>query len=137
MHLQPTPQQLAWQDLELGMFCHFGVNTFMGREWGDGSEDPAIFQPTHLDCRQWARTAKEAGVRYAILTAKHHDGFCLWPTRTTEHCVRNSPWKDGKGDVVREFVEAMREQGILPGLYCSPWDRNAACYPDPQAYSIF
>ena len=137
MRAQPTVQQLAWQDLELGMFCHFGVNTFTGREWGDGSEDPAIFQPTHLDCKQWAREARKAGIRYAILTAKHNDGFCLWPTRTTEYCIRNSPWKDSKGDVVREFVEAMCEEGILPGLYCSPWDRNASCYADPKAYSAF
>ncbi len=133
----PTRRQLAWQELEFGMFCHFGVNTFTNREWGDGSEDPAIFQPAHLDCGQWARTARQAGMRYAILTAKHHDGFCLWPTATTDHCVRRSPWRNGQGDVVREFVEACRAEGILPGLYCSPWDRNAACYPDPAAYSTF
>ncbi|GCE45376.1 alpha-L-fucosidase [Thermosporothrix hazakensis] len=133
----PTKEQLAWQDWELGMFFHFGINTFTGREWGDGSEDPALFNPTELDCRQWARVAREAGVRYALLTAKHHDGFCLWPTRVTEHCVRNSPWKNGQGDVAREFVDACRAEGIEPGFYCSPWDRNAACYPDPAAYSDF
>ena len=133
----PTPQQLGWQDLEFGLFVHFGINTFTGREWGDGTEDPALFYPTALDCRQWARVAKEAGMRYAILTAKHHDGFCLWPTETTAHSVKSSPWRDGKGDVVREFVDACREEGILPGLYCSPWDRNAPCYSDPKAYSEF
>ncbi|HLS89865.1 MAG TPA: alpha-L-fucosidase [Limnochordia bacterium] len=133
----PTPQQLRWQDLEFGLFVHFGINTFTGREWGDGTEDPALFYPTALDCRQWARVAKEAGMRYAILTAKHHDGFCLWPTETTAHSVKSSPWRDGKGDVVREFVDACREEGILPGLYCSPWDRNAPCYSDPKAYSEF
>jgi alpha-L-fucosidase len=133
----PTPRQLAWQDLEFGMFCHFGVNTFTGREWGDGSEDPAIFRPERLDCGQWARAARRAGMRYAMLTAKHHDGFCLWPTATTEHCVRSSPWRGGRGDVVRDFVGACRAEGVRPGLYCSPWDRNAACYPDPQAYSAF
>lgn len=133
----PSRRQLLWQDLEFGMFCHFGVNTFTGREWGDGTEDPALFNPTRLDCRQWARAARRAGMRYAVLTAKHHDGFCLWPTATTAHCVRSSVWRGGTGDVVREFVDACREEDILPGLYCSPWDRNAACYSDPAAYSSF
>ena len=133
----PTKQQLDWQDLEFGLFVHFGINTFTGREWGDGTEDPALFQPTNLDCRQWARVAKAAGMKYAILTAKHHDGFCLWQTATTAHSVRSSPWREGKGDVVREFVDACREEGILPGLYCSPWDRNAPSYSDPPAYSEF
>lgn len=133
----PLPRQLAWQELEFGLFHHFGINTFTGREWGDGTEDPRLFAPRDLDCRQWARTAREAGARYAILTAKHHDGFCLWPTATTEHSVRSSPWRDGKGDVVGEFVDACRAEGIVPGLYCSPWDRNAACYADPEAYSRF
>jgi len=133
----PTRRQLAWQDLEFGLFCHFGVNTFTGREWGEGTEDPAIFNPTTLDCGQWARAAGRAGCRYALLTAKHHDGFCLWPTATTEHCVRSSPWRGGRGDVVRDFVDACRAEGILPGLYCSPWDRNAPCYSDPEAYSRF
>ena len=133
----PTKQQLDWQDLEFGLFVHFGINTFTGREWGDGTEDPALFQPTNLDCRQWARVAKAAGMKYAILTAKHHDGFCLWQTATTAHSVKSSPWREGRGDVVREFVDACREEGILPGLYCSPWDRNAPSYSDPPAYSEF
>jgi alpha-L-fucosidase len=133
----PSPQQLAWQELEFGLFCHFGMNTFTDREWGDGTEDPSRFHPTGLDCRQWARTAREAGMRYAILTAKHHDGFCLWPTATTRHSVRSSQWRGGNGDVVREFVDACRAEGVQPGLYCSPWDRNAACYGDPAAYSDF
>lgn len=133
----PTPEQLAWQELEFGIFYHFGINTFTGKELGDGSEDPRLFMPTALDCRQWVQAAKRAGARYAILTAKHHDGFCLWPTSTTDHCTRSIPWRDGEGDVVREFVDACRAEGILPGLYCSPWDRNASCYADPAAYSSF
>src|SRR5512138_3587955 len=100
----PSPAQLAWQRDELAMFLHFGVNTFTDREWGDGREDPAIFNPAQLDARQWARTAKAAGFRALILTAKHHDGFCLWPTATTLHSVAASPFRGGQGDVVREFV---------------------------------
>ncbi|HTK55232.1 MAG TPA: alpha-L-fucosidase [Gemmatimonadales bacterium] len=131
----PTPSQLEWQRDELAMFLHFGVNTFTGREWGDGRESPAIFAPTALDCRQWARTAKRAGFKTMVLTAKHHDGFCLWPTRTTRHSVASSGWKGGQGDVVREFVDACRAEGLKPGLYCSPWDRNAPAYGDSPRYN--
>lgn len=134
---RPTPQQLAWQREELAMFVHFTVNTFTDREWGDGTESPRIFNPSKLDARQWARTAKRNGFGSMILTAKHHDGFCLWPTRTTEHCVRNSPWRDGKGDVVREFVDACRAEGLGVGFYLSPWDRNAASYGQGEAYNDF
>ncbi|MBW8773220.1 MAG: alpha-L-fucosidase, partial [Gemmatimonadetes bacterium] len=102
----PTPSQLSWQRDELALFLHFGVNTFTDREWGDGTEDPQIFAPTALDPRQWARSARNAGFRTMVLTAKHHDGFCLWPTATTRHSVASSPWRGGQGDVVREFVEA-------------------------------
>lgn len=117
------------------MFLHFGVNTFTDREWGDGREDPGIFNPGALDARQWARTARAAGFGTLVLTAKHHDGFCLWPTATTTHSVASSPFRGGQGDVVREFVEACRAEGLAAGLYCSPWDRNHPAYGDSPRYN--
>ena len=131
----PSPAQLAWQREELAMFLHFGVNTFTDREWGDGREAPAIFDPARLDARQWARTARAAGFRALILTAKHHDGFCLWPTATTRHSVASSPWRGGAGDVVREFIDACAAEGLRAGLYLSPWDRNHPTYGDTPAYN--
>ena len=131
----PSPAQLAWQREELAIFLHFGVNTFADREWGDGTEDPAIFNPAALDARQWARTARAAGFRMMILTAKHHDGFCLWPTETTRHSVASSPWRGGQGDLVREFVEACRAEQLRVGLYLSPWDRNHPTYGDSPHYN--
>ena len=131
----PSPAQLEWQRDELALFLHFGVNTFTDREWGDGHEEPASFNPARLDARQWARTASDAGARALILTAKHHDGFCLWPTRTTNHSVASSPWRDGHGDVVREFVDACRSAALKAGLYLSPWDRNNPAYGDSPRYN--
>jgi alpha-L-fucosidase len=131
----PSRAQLEWQRDELALFLHFGVNTFTDREWGDGRESPAIFAPTRLDARQWARAAKAGGFRAMILTAKHHDGFCLWPSRTTRHSVASSPWREGRGDLVREFTDACRAEGLKAGLYLSPWDRNAAVYGDSPRYN--
>jgi alpha-L-fucosidase len=134
---RPSPSQLAWQRDELALFLHFGVNTFTDREWGDGREDPAIFAPGGLDARQWARTARAAGARALILTAKHHDGFCLWPSRVTDHSVARSRWRGGAGDVVREFTDACKHEGLRAGLYLSPWDRNAPAYGDSPRYNDF
>ncbi|MEO5821905.1 MAG: alpha-L-fucosidase [Vicinamibacteraceae bacterium] len=134
---RPTASQLAWQRDELALFVHFTVNTFTDKEWGDGSESPRIFDPSRLDARQWARAAKRGGFRSLILTAKHHDGFCLWPTRTTDHSVRSSPWRGGSGDLVREFTDACRAEGLGAGLYLSPWDRNARSYGQGLAYDDF
>jgi len=131
----PTRAQLEWQRDELALFLHFGINTFTNREWGDGTEDLQLFNPSALNAGQWARTAREAGFRALILTAKHHDGFCLWPTRTTIHSVASSPWRGGAGDVVQEFVEACRAEGLKPGLYLSPWDRNNVAYGDSPRYN--
>jgi alpha-L-fucosidase len=131
----PTASQLAWQQDELAIFIHFGVNTFTNREWGDGTESPSIFNPARLDARQWARVAREAGFKAMVLTAKHHDGFCLWPTKTTRHSVASSPFRGGQGDVVREFVEACRNENLKVGLYCSPWDRHEPSYGDSPRYN--
>ena len=131
----PSRAQLDWQRDALAMFLHFGVNTFTDREWGDGRESPSIFAPTRLDARQWARSAKSAGFRAMILTAKHHDGFCLWPSATTQHSVAASPFRSGSGDVVREFVDACRAEGLRAGVYLSPWDRHEPSYGDSARYN--
>ena len=133
----PSPQQLEWQQMELTAFLHFGINTFTGNEWGSGQDDPNLFNPTELDCEQWVRTLKEGGFKMAIITAKHHDGFCLWQTATTDYSVKNITWRNGKGDVVRELRDACEKYGIKFGVYLSPWDRNAECYGDSPAYNKF
>ena len=134
---RPTRAQLAWQRDELAMFIHFGMNTFTDREWGDGTDDPQLFDPTALDARQWARTARAAGFKAMVLTAKHHDGFCLWPTRTTRYSVTSSRWRGGRGDLVREFVDACRAEGLKPGLYLSPWDRHEPSYGEGARYNAY
>lgn len=133
----PSAGQLAWQALELGMFVHVGLNTFFGREWSDGSLPASAFDPADLDAGQWVEVAQEMGARYLVLTAKHHDGFCLWPTATTSYSVASSPWRSGAGDLVAEVAAACRAAGLGFGVYLSPWDRNAACYADPPAYDAF
>ncbi|MDU6360258.1 MAG: alpha-L-fucosidase [Clostridiales bacterium] len=132
----PSRRQMDWYRREATAFFHFGVNTFTDLEWGDGTEAEKMFNPTELDCRQWMRVIKQAGFTTAILTAKHHDGFCLWPSEYSEHTIAKSPYKEGKGDVVREFVEACHEYGIKPGLYLSPWDRHSK-YWGTDAYNTY
>ncbi|MHA1734032.1 MAG: alpha-L-fucosidase [Promethearchaeota archaeon] len=133
----PSPGQLRWLEAEVGMFVHFGVNTYANVEWSDGTLSPALFNPKGLDCDQWVRVARSFGANYMVLTAKHHDGFCLWPTETTDYSVRSSPWRGGSGDVVGEFVEACKRDGMEVGFYLSPWDRHEPCYADEDAYDEF
>ena len=135
--VKPTPQQLQWHDMEFYLFAHFGPNTFTGKEWGEGTEKAGVFNPSNLDCRQWCCTAKAAGAKGIIITAKHHDGFCLWPSRYSTHTVKESKWKNGKGDVLKELSAACKEYGLKFGVYISPWDRNHPDYGTEKYNDVF
>jgi alpha-L-fucosidase len=133
----PTRQQLAWHEMEFYLFMHFGPNTFTGKEWGEGTEPEDLFNPSQLDCLQWCRIAKTSGAKGIIITAKHHDGFCLWPSKFSTHTVRESKWKNGKGDVLKELSQACRETGLKFGVYISPWDRNHPDYGTDKYNDVF
>jgi len=132
--VKPNPQQVAWQDLEMGAIIHFGPNTFMDREWGDGTAEPSVFNPANVDPEQWMRAAKSAGIRYVVFVAKHHDGFCLWPTAKSQYSIKSSPWKQGQGDLVHDVAAAASKYGLKFGVYLSPWDRHEPAYKDSAAY---
>jgi len=135
--IKPSPQQVEWQDLEFGVLIHFGTNTYLDREWGDGTASPQVFNPTQLDAEQWVRAAKAAGAKYVVLVAKHHDGFCLWPTSQTDYSVKSSPWENGKGDVVKLVSDAAHQLGMKFGLYLSPWDRHEPRYKNSAEYDDY
>ena len=135
--IKPSPQQTAWQDLEFGVIIHFSTNTFLDREWGDGTADPSVFNPTQFDPDQWMKDIRDSGAKYVVLVAKHHDGFCLWPTEQTAYSIKSSPWKNGKGDLVGDVARSARKYGLKFGVYLSPWDRHEPKYKDSAAYDDY
>jgi len=135
--VKPSAQQTAWQDLEFGVILHFSTNTFLDREWGDGTADPAVFNPTAFDPDQWMKAIRDSGAKYVVLVAKHHDGFCLWPTEQTAYSIKSSPWRNGKGDVVGDVARAARKYGLKFGVYLSPWDRHEPRYKESAAYDDY
>ena len=135
--IKPSPQQVAWQDLEFGVIIHFSTNTFLDREWGDGTADPSVFNPTEFNPDQWMQAIRDSGAKYVVLVAKHHDGFCLWPTEQTNYSVKASQWEGGKGDVVGDVARSARKYGLKFGVYLSPWDRHEPKYKDPAAYDHY
>ncbi len=135
--MKPSPQQVAWQDLEFGVIIHFSTNTFLNQEWGDGTADPKVFNPTDFNPDQWMKAIRDSGAKYVVLVAKHHDGFCLWPTEQTNYSVKSSPWMEGKGDVVGAVAKAARKYGLKFGVYLSPWDRHEPKYKNSAAYDDY
>jgi len=135
--IRPAPYQVAWQDLEFGVIIHFSTNTFLNQEWGDGTANPSVFNPTQFDPEQWMKAVRDSGAKYVVLVAKHHDGFCLWPTNQTSYSVKSSPWRDGKGDAVGDVARAARKYGLKFGVYLSPWDRHEPRYRDSAEYDKY
>lgn len=134
---KPSPQQVSWQSLEFGVILHFGTNTYLDREWGDGSADPKLFNPTEFNPEQWMAAIRAAGAKYVVMVAKHHDGFCLWPTAQTDYSVKSSPWHNGKGDAARDVAAAARKYGLKFGIYLSPWDRHEPKYANSAEYDKY
>jgi alpha-L-fucosidase len=135
--IKPAPYQVAWQDMEFGVILHFSTNTFLDREWGDGTASPTAFNPAQFDPDQWMKAIRDSGAKYVVLVAKHHDGFCLWPTAYTTYSLKSSPWKNGKGDIVGEVAHAAHKYGLRFGIYLSPWDRHEPKYHDTAAYDLY
>jgi alpha-L-fucosidase len=135
--IRPAPYQVAWQDLEFGVIIHFSTNTFLNQEWGDGTASPSVFNPAQFDPEQWMKAIRDSGAKYVVLVAKHHDGFCLWPTAQTSYSIKSSPWRNGKGDVVGDVARAARKYGLKFGVYLSPWDRHEPRYKDSAEYDKY
>src|SRR5246127_2604322 len=135
--IRPAPYQVAWQDMAFCVILHFSTNTFLDRAWGDGTASPPVFNPAHFDPAQWMKAIHDSGAKYVVLVAKHHDGFCLWPTEQTDYSIKASPWRNGKGDVVGDAARAARKYGLKFGVYLSPWARHEPRYKDSAAYDLY